>query len=50
MGGTKGSQMEVGVVVGSELGIVVGVMLVALEQCLEWQEGCGYHVGKEGVL
>jgi hypothetical protein len=37
VGKTKGSQLGVGVVVGPALGLVTGVMLVALEQWLEWQ-------------
>ncbi len=37
MGETKGSQMGVGAVVGLALGTVAGIMLVALEQWLEWQ-------------
>jgi hypothetical protein len=36
-GETKGSQLAVGAVVGTALGLVAGIMLVASEQWLEWQ-------------
>ncbi len=37
VGGTKGSQLGVGAVLGMALGLVAGVMLVASERWLEWQ-------------
>ena len=37
VGGTKGSQLGVGTVVGMALGLVVGVILVVSKRWLEWQ-------------
>ncbi len=37
VGGTKGSQLGVGTVIGMALGLVAGFVLVASEQWLEWQ-------------